>query len=124
MMDGIKRSRRAVSPERWRRALARAQAEGLRLYRVAGSGEVVVTSSRLNDTVYATDGLVCECEAAMLGGDPLCKHRAIFWFEQGMLNLDASIFPNVLGIAALGWPIGQTERSFARIAPGPDRHAA
>jgi hypothetical protein len=123
-METMKRTRRTVSPERWRKALLRAEAEGLRLYRVAGSGEVVVTSSRLNDTVYATDGLVCDCEAAMLGGDPICKHRAIFWFEQGKLNLDVSIVPNVLSIAAHGWPIAGSDRSCDRIAPGPERRAA
>ena len=119
------RPRRTASPERWRNALKRARAEGLRLYRIAGSGDVVVTSSRLHDTVYATDGLTCECEAAMLGGDPICKHRAIFWFEQDMLNQDASVFPNVMAIAALGGPVPpRRDRSFDRIERGPERHAA
>ncbi len=121
----MNRHRRVATPERWRNALKRAHSEELRVYQVAGTGEAVVTSSRLNDTVYATDGIACECEAAMLGGDPICKHRAIFWFERGLLNRDASVFPNVMGIAALGWPVqSNSGRAFDRIERGPERQAA
>jgi hypothetical protein len=36
--------------------------------------------------VYATDGTDCDCAAALLGGDPVCKHRALFWFDCGVLR--------------------------------------
>jgi hypothetical protein len=38
--------------------------------------------------VYGTDGVLCECEAAMLAGDPVCLHRAATWHAVGVLNLD------------------------------------
>jgi hypothetical protein len=31
---------------------------------------------------------LCECEAAMLAGDPVCLHRAASWHAVGVLNLD------------------------------------
>jgi hypothetical protein len=37
---------------------------------------------------YKTDGISCDCEAAMLGGDPVCLHRAAYWYAQGVLELD------------------------------------
>jgi hypothetical protein len=80
------RPRKEATPDRWRAALRRAKAEGLSVYRIAGTGESVVTSGRLGDTVYATDGVECECEAAVLGGDPVCKHRALFWHDRGELE--------------------------------------
>jgi hypothetical protein len=36
---------------------------------------------------YCTNG-ACDCEAAMLGGDPVCLHRAAYWYAQGVLELD------------------------------------
>lgn len=85
-MNATMRPKKEATPERWRAALRRAKAEGLSIYRIAGTGESVVTSSRLCNTVYATDGTECECEAAMLGGDPVCKHRALFWHDRGELD--------------------------------------
>jgi len=32
--------------------------------------------------------MTCDCEAAMLGGDPVCLHRAASWYAQGVLELD------------------------------------
>jgi hypothetical protein len=38
--------------------------------------------------VYRTDGVSCDGEAAMLGGDPVCLHRASYWYAQGVLEFD------------------------------------
>jgi len=37
---------------------------------------------------YATDGIACECEATLLGADPVCRHRAMYWYTIGVLELD------------------------------------
>ena len=92
-MNTMVRTRKQATPERWQKALQRAQDEKLSIFKVSGSGQAVVTSGRDGATVYATDGVGCECEAALLGGDPVCKHRAIFWFEAGVLDLAASPKP-------------------------------
>ena len=102
-MEKTTARRKQATPERWKRALERAVAEGLHLYKVSGTGEVVVTSGRQHETVYATDGIACDCEAAMLGADPVCKHRAIFWKDRGLLNEDASVFPDLTNIHVLNW---------------------
>jgi hypothetical protein len=119
-MDSVVRLRRQATPERWRKALQRARADGLRLYKVAGTGQAVVTSGRLHETVYSTDGIECECEAAMLGGDPVCKHRAIYWHDRGLLNDEASIFPELADLRVLDWGAP----SYGRFADRSDRPIA
>jgi hypothetical protein len=37
---------------------------------------------------YRTDGLTCDCEAAMLGGDPVFLLRTAYWYAQSLLELD------------------------------------
>ena len=78
---------RFASPERWQAALARALANGLELRREASTGLTLVTSATKPGVCYATDGRTCSCEAAMLGGDVICQHRALFWHEAGCLDL-------------------------------------
>jgi len=78
------RRQRTASPARWQKALTRATANGIEAFRIAGTGEFVVTSATKLDTVYRTDGDRCECEAA-LGCDPVCQHRAVVRFILGWL---------------------------------------
>jgi hypothetical protein len=47
-----------------------------------------VRQPRRPGIAYRTDGVSCDCEAAMLGGDPVCLHRAAYWHARGMLELD------------------------------------
>ncbi|MGH2531577.1 MAG: hypothetical protein ACRDJW_04650 [Thermomicrobiales bacterium] len=80
--------RRIATPERWQAALKRALADGLQVRQLSGSGQWIATSGTRDGVAYETDGRDCTCEAAMLGGDPVCKHRALYWHRQGMLDLD------------------------------------
>src|SRR5918994_1355590 len=82
-----RRVRQATS-ERWQRALQRALFAGVEAKQLAGSGEWIVSSASRPGIAYRTDGVECECEAAMLGGDPVCLHRAAYWHAQGVLELD------------------------------------
>ena len=70
------RAQRAASPERWAKALDRALAAGLEVFRVADTGEVMVTGSSQLDTLHRCDGEACTCAAAV-AGDPVCMHRAV-----------------------------------------------
>jgi hypothetical protein len=79
---------RTGSPDRWRRALQRALFAGVDVKQIAGTGEWIVSSASRPGICYRTDGTSCECEAAMLSGDPVCLHRAAFWHAQGLLDLD------------------------------------
>ncbi len=82
------RRNRQASPERWQRALERALFAGVEAKQLAGSGEWIVSSASRPGIAYRTDGVECDCEAAMLGGDPVCLHRAAYWYAQGVLELD------------------------------------
>jgi hypothetical protein len=84
------RPRRVANPARWQKALARALACDLAIYQDSMSGAWLVTSQFRPDVVHTTDGHACSCEAHMLGGDPICAHRALYWHTQGMLDLEAS----------------------------------
>src|SRR5829696_6149144 len=77
---------RQATPERWQRALQRALFAGVEAKQLAGSGEWIVASASRPGIAYRTDGVSCDCEAAMLGGDPVCLHRAAFWYAQGVLE--------------------------------------
>src|SRR6476659_9744934 len=82
------RTSRQASQERWQRALQRALFAGVDAKQLAGTGEWVVSSASRPGIAYRTDGVVCDCEAAQLGGDPVCLHRAAYWYAQGLLALD------------------------------------
>ena len=77
---------REESPERWQKALDRAIDQGLEVFVVNDTGERLVTSASRLDTVHRTDGYTCTCEAAMLGADPVCQHRALVRFLFGWLS--------------------------------------
>jgi hypothetical protein len=82
------RQQRQATLERWQRALQRAHFAGVEAKQLAGSGEWIVSSASRPGIAYRTDGVTCDCEAAMLGGDPVCLHRAAYWYAQGVLELD------------------------------------
>jgi hypothetical protein len=65
------------SPERWQKAFQRAIEQGLEVFVVNDTGERLVTSATRLDIVHRTDGYTCTCEAAVLGADPVCQHRAV-----------------------------------------------
>lgn len=79
--------RRTATPARWQAALTRAFLQQIQVRQVAGSGVWVATSATDPSVAYATDGQDCECQAAQ-NGDPVCKHRAMFWFLQGALEVE------------------------------------
>ena len=101
-----------ASPERWQRVLF----AGVAAKQLAGSGEWIVSSASRPGLAYQTDGISCDCEAAMLGGDPVCLHRAAYWYAQAVLERDPEPEPPV-SVAPLvllgGW-------SFADEAPEDD----
>src|SRR5690242_11286556 len=78
---------RVATSERWQKALERAIEQGVEPLQIAGTGEWVVTSASKLGTVYRTDGVDCECEAA-LHGDPCCQHRAALRYILGWLTLE------------------------------------
>ncbi len=86
----------AATPDRWEKALARAVAAGLEVFRVADTGEVMVSSASKLDTLHRTDGQRCSCEAA-LAGDPVCQHRAVARFVLGWLAPAAAVCGTCLG---------------------------
>lgn len=70
--------RREGTPDRWQRALERAKLAGVQVRQLQGSGQWLVTSASDPIAAYETDGNECSCPAAMLGGDPVCLHRAAY----------------------------------------------
>ena len=77
--------RRTATPERWQAAQERAIEQGVEPLQIAGTGEWVVTSATRGATVYRCDGVRCECESALLGGDEVCIHRAAVRYVLGTL---------------------------------------
>ena len=75
------------TPDRWQKALRRAIASGIGPLQIAGTGEYVVTSATKTGTCYRSDGYACECEAAALGNDPVCAHRAVVLYVHYRLAL-------------------------------------
>ena len=88
MSTTIRRTRRQATPERWQAVLRRAFAEGLQVRQLAGSGAWIATSGTDAAVAYGTDSTDCDCPAAMLGADPVCKHRTAYWNALGALDLD------------------------------------
>jgi DnaJ-class molecular chaperone len=78
---------RRESLDRWTAALKRATDKGVKIYRIESTSQFIATSGTTVTTGYATDGVECECMAAV-HGDPVCQHRAAYWAAQGMLTLD------------------------------------
>jgi hypothetical protein len=72
------RQQRQATPERWQRALQWALVASGEAKQLAGSGEWIVSSASRPGIAYRTDGITCDCEADMLGGDPACLHRSAY----------------------------------------------
>src|SRR5829696_283712 len=85
--------RRQTTPQRWQRALERATLAGVQVRQLQGSGQWIVTSASDPAAAYETDGHGCSCPAAMLGGDPVCLHRAALRCQQGQLRPDPDPSP-------------------------------
>jgi hypothetical protein len=86
------RQNRVTSPERWQAALSRALTDNVTVRQVNANGMWVATSG--TDAVMAyllevTGGIVhsCTCPAGQYN-DPVCKHRARWYYDAGLLDLD------------------------------------
>ncbi|MGC4108446.1 MAG: hypothetical protein QM753_19155 [Thermomicrobiales bacterium] len=82
---GRRHPSRADTPQRWQKALERAQHGGLQLRQLMGSGAWIVTSERDDEAAYMVTEFDCECFAAEYG-DPVCKHRAMLRYRLGHLR--------------------------------------
>ncbi len=90
MATTMRRTNRTASPARWQAALARAIAEGVQVRQLASSGAWIATSGQDATIAYqvAVSGGVahgCDCPAGE-HGDPVCKHRALWYHRAGLLD--------------------------------------
>src|SRR4051794_5556660 len=85
-VSSVVRTHRQATPERWQRALQRSLFAGVEAKQIAGTGEWIVSSASRPGVCYRTVGIACDCEAAMLGADPVCVHRAAYWYAVGVLE--------------------------------------
>jgi hypothetical protein len=97
VVSPVVRTQRHASPERWQRALQRVLFAGVDAKQLAGSGEWIVSSASRPGLAYRTGGIACDCEAAMLGGDPVYLHRAAYWYAVGVLERDPEPEPPASG---------------------------
>lgn len=81
----IRRAVRLATSTRWDAALSRAVAHGIALRYEASTGMAIVESASDVKLAYVTDGRICTCQAGA-NGDPICLHRALYWYERGLLN--------------------------------------
>jgi hypothetical protein len=86
------RCNRQSGPQRWQAALCRALEEGVTVRQVNANGMWVAASGTDRSMAYLleiTGGIVhsCTCPAGQ-HGDPVCKHRAQWYFNAGLLSLD------------------------------------
>src|SRR5215217_6443223 len=120
---------RRATLARWQRALQWALFANVVAKQLAGSGEWIVSSASRPGVAYSTDGISCDCEAAMLGGDPVCLHRAAYWYAQGVLEVDpepdppASAAP-VICFRCRGTEAGRPVCHVEGVAALPDQAAA
>lgn len=82
---------RAATSERWQEAARRALREGIEVRQLNSTGQWVANSGTQPGVSYELEiieGIVlsCSCEAAQFG-DPVCKHKARFYLEVGMIAL-------------------------------------
>lgn len=78
---------RRESIDRWHAAVRRADEKSVKLFQIESTGVYIATSGTRHLVAYRTDGIECECAAAV-AGDPVCLHRARYWQAMGMLELD------------------------------------
>src|SRR5215217_7264061 len=88
----VVRKVRQASPERWQAALARALADHVTVRQVNANGMWVASSGTDAAMAYlleVTGGIVhsCTCPAGQFN-DPVCKHRARWYYDAGLLDLD------------------------------------
>jgi len=84
---------RAPSPARWQGALRRALAAGVQVRQIGSTGQWIATSATDPTAAYElaiVNGVAhgCTCQAGQ-HGDPVCCHRARWWFAAGLLSLEA-----------------------------------
>jgi hypothetical protein len=82
--------RRVESPARWQAALWRAVDTNVKVFQVAGSGVWIATSASRPGVCYEVTTTECQCEAAVLGKDSCCVHRAALRLELGILWPEAA----------------------------------
>jgi hypothetical protein len=83
---------RQATPKRWQAALTRALAEHVTVRQVNATGMWVTTSGTDAAMAYLleiTGGVLhaCTCPDGQFN-DPVCKHRARWYFDAGLLDLD------------------------------------
>jgi hypothetical protein len=81
---------RHSTPKRWQAALSRALAEGVTVRQVNANGMWVASSGSDRTMAYLLEimgGVVhsCTCPAGQ-HGDPVCKHRAQWYYDVGLLD--------------------------------------
>jgi len=89
-MDQTTQRRRAATPDRWQKALARAIAGRVRVAQLGTTGQWIATSGSAALGAYELDvvGNVargCACPAGE-HGDPVCLHRAAYYHAVGLLH--------------------------------------
>jgi len=82
--------RHVATLDRWVKALERSALEGINAFQISSTGQWVVTSASDPLTAYATDGIDCDCLAAV-NGDCVCKHRAIVLHLTGRLMIGPAL---------------------------------
>lgn len=91
----IQRPPKVATYERWQEALHRAIKEGVKVSQINHSGQWIATSgTRAGESyeimVFWKDDMAvlqCSCLAGE-HNDPVCKHRARWFFEHDMLEFD------------------------------------
>ncbi len=116
------RRQQTATPARWRKALVRAIAEGVQVRQLAGSGAWIATSGQDAGVAYqvAVSGGVahgCDCPAGE-HGDPVCKHRALWYHVAGLLDPEPEP-PAPASIAVASRPCGACDGDgYQRIITG------
>ncbi|MDQ3694334.1 MAG: hypothetical protein M3464_11995 [Chloroflexota bacterium] len=109
MATTIIRQQQQATPTRWQSAVERAISEGVQVRQLAGSGAWIATSGSDAATAYEIEvtGEVahgCSCLAG-INGDPVCKHRAAFYFALGLLDPEPE--PPAPALAPCGYCFGR-----------------
>ena len=84
------RTTRQATPERWQRTVSRAISERIEVRQVNARGQWIASSGSRANVAYilgVTRGVAhsCTCEAGQ-AGDPVCLHRAAYWYAIGVLE--------------------------------------
>jgi hypothetical protein len=144
MVQAVPSRTRVDQSVRWHRAAERAQAEGIQVRQLQGSGAWIATSGTQRGVAYelrVTGNVAhgCDCLAG-LNSDLVCKHRAAFYLLIGALDLSPEPDPPapvltcpecsgggviyVRDCARSGWPFPRCEAcagTGVQRAPSPPR---